>query len=482
MSDTFAAGESPEGSQELVFRGALSDYWSYSQVRDYVLVHPGLGHSMLRLYLLLRSMIHESKKNLPGAGLRRMSIDQLCWLMPGPNDKPLSISTMYQLLAGLEELDLVVPDGENLETRVELKPGEKKLSSKEKAARGILRGYVVQDLPPTAYTGWRNVWDKLNAYRPDWRENPALPPTHTTEFGEPDARGRRVDCVRQTRQSITEQPGPVLAPKTADVVFQKTGTASEDTPGPSLFQKTGPTFQKTGTAGQKTGTDLALTSENGLPKEAPLTSLSLSPAPSASPAPSEKPRARTEREKPVAPKDNPVPATPATAGAREIGEAWAEARAQAGRSVPPRGAAAVARSAAVLLAEGESFELLVAAAADMGRQERVLTKLGQHLEYFEQPTTAVPSPRSVTDPCPAHPALEAAGCRHCAADEAVERQRRELDAQRGIDDDSSRRFMAEFLAQARQPRTPADRRRAAAQRQAEEARSQSAKRAGFLAG
>ncbi|MFE2727082.1 hypothetical protein [Kitasatospora sp. NPDC059327] len=389
MSSSFAA-EKLEGSQEVMFRGPLSDYWSYSQVRDYVLVYPGLGHSMLRLYLLLRAMIHESKKNLPGSGLRRMSIDQLCWLMPGPNDKPISISTMYQLLAGLEELELVIPDGENLETRVELKPGEKKLSSKEKAARGLLRGYVVQDLPPTSYTGWRNVWDKLDAYQPDWRENPPLPPTHVTEFGEPDARGRRVDCVRQT--SAAAAGG---APEADREVFQKTGTAAEGLSAAPQFQKTGPEFQKTGPLGQKTGSDLSLTSENAPPKEAPLRSSSLSSGasvPSAPPAGSE---TGAEREKSAAPKDTQAAAPPAASDAREIGDAWAQARARAGRSVPPRGAAAVARSASVLLAEGETFELLVAAAADMGRQERVLTRLDQHLEHYQPPVAAaVPAPRA----------------------------------------------------------------------------------------
>ncbi|MFF2123552.1 hypothetical protein ACFVXH_40110 [Kitasatospora sp. NPDC058184] len=108
--------------------------------------------------------------------------------------------------------------------------------------------------------------------------------------------------------------------------------------------------------------------------------------------------------------------------------------------------------------------------------------LEKHCAKSKKPFTKRPAPRTVADPCPSHPNLEAAGCRHCAADAVVDRQRRALDEQMGIDDESSRRFMAEFLAQARQPRTPADRRRDAAQRQAEEARRQSAKRAGFLAG
>ncbi|MER7035723.1 hypothetical protein, partial [Streptomyces albidoflavus] len=39
--------------------------------------------------------------------------------------------------------------------------------------------YKVHDLPPDVHVGWANTWQKLDAYRPDWRENPITPPTHT---------------------------------------------------------------------------------------------------------------------------------------------------------------------------------------------------------------------------------------------------------------------------------------------------------------
>ncbi|MFI1161393.1 hypothetical protein [Streptomyces sioyaensis] len=219
-------------------------------IRDYLLVMHGLPHTALRLYELLRSMIAETKKRQPGAGLRRMSIDQLCWLLPGVKDKPVSVSTMYELLGILERLDLVVPNGEVREIE-----GASQLKGKEKAAKGILRGFTVKDLPPAAYTGWRNAWDKLDAYRPDWRENPPQPPTHLTTFGSASSDGRRVDQVHLS-----------AAPQGS---FQKTGTPSTGSDlGADPFQKTGTPFQETGTAGQKTGTDRALTSQNRAPKEA----------------------------------------------------------------------------------------------------------------------------------------------------------------------------------------------------------------------
>jgi glutaredoxin len=86
------------------------------------------------------------------------------------------------------------------------------------------------------------------------------------------------------------------------------------------------------------------------------------------------------------------------------------------------------------------------------------------------------------NPCPNHPRLEAAGCPQCAADHEVDRQRRVLDAERGIDDESARQALAALIQRGQKPRSAADRSRDAAVRQAEEARRQSDKRAEYLAG
>ncbi|MET9403935.1 hypothetical protein [Kitasatospora sp. NPDC002965] len=94
------------------------------------------------------------------------------------------------------------------------------------------------------------------------------------------------------------------------------------------------------------------------------------------------------------------------------------------------------------------------------------------------PDTA-PGPEN---PCPDHPRLEAAGCPQCAADDVVDRQRRALDAERGIDDESARAALAALIQRGQKPRTTADRGREAAARQAEEVRRQSARRAEYLAG
>ncbi|MEU7435650.1 hypothetical protein AB0B07_33155 [Streptomyces sioyaensis] len=177
--------------ENLVFTGDIADYWSCTQVHDYLLVMPELPHTALRLYELLRSMIAESQKHQPDTGLRQVSIDQLCWLLPGVNGKPTSASLMYELLGTLEHLDLVTPTGmQEIE-------GVNQLKGKEKAVRGILRGFQVKDLPPTAYTGWRNALDKLDAYEPEWRENAPQPPTHLTMLGASDDEGHQMTEIQR---------------------------------------------------------------------------------------------------------------------------------------------------------------------------------------------------------------------------------------------------------------------------------------------
>src|SRR5690348_13577519 len=94
---------------EYAFLGDITDYWTYTLVRDRLLLMPGLTDPAMRMYLIVRSMIAESKKNLPGQGLRRMTIDQMCFLLTRDMGKPVSVSLMYQILALLEELDLMVP-------------------------------------------------------------------------------------------------------------------------------------------------------------------------------------------------------------------------------------------------------------------------------------------------------------------------------------------------------------------------------------
>jgi hypothetical protein len=134
---------------EASYAGEFTDRWSYTNVRDWVLLYPDLSRTSLHLYLILRSMIVEKRDT----GLRRMTIDQLCYLLPGIDGKDTSRTAGKDALRNLlEEGFLVCLDDEGSQPS-----GPRK--------------YLVKDLPPRPnYDGWRNAWDKLDAYTPNWRE------------------------------------------------------------------------------------------------------------------------------------------------------------------------------------------------------------------------------------------------------------------------------------------------------------------------
>ncbi|MFP8886807.1 hypothetical protein [Streptomyces mangrovi] len=385
---TRSANELPdqEGADQLVeFSGSITDYWSYSQIRDYLVLMPGLSHTAVRLYLILRSMVTEASRR-PRGGLRRMTIDQLCWLLPGPKGKPTSVSTMYQLLKELEQAGLIVPkDSREVE-------GVSGLKGKEKAAKGIARGFAVEEMPPTSYTGWRNAWDKLDAYRPDWRENPPQPPTHLTEY-EQSEDGRMTARVRL----VDADGGPFQKTGTDEEAFQKTGKPQIEGGDTPLFQKTGTSFQDSGTLSQDSGTDPALTSENDPPLRSSLKEALSSPVPPVTAAPSSVAEEGTEREERTAAPENPSASTapsPSEGGEHHdvrVTEAWIASRQKHGHGVPPLARKRMIEQAAELLAEGVDPEYLVAAAADMGSRS-TWYDLRRHLEKFVRPAS-VPGQR-----------------------------------------------------------------------------------------
>ncbi|MFE1075147.1 hypothetical protein ACFW5W_28510 [Streptomyces sp. NPDC058783] len=372
-----AAAAVPDGDELFEFSGTITDYWSYTMVRDYVMLMPGMTHTAFRLYSLLRSMMTEASRRRPRGGMRRMTIDQLCWLLPGPNDKPMSVSAMYEVLKTLEKLNLVVP-----KDAVEL-AGITKLKGKARAAQGISRGFTVHDIRPAdVHVGWRNAWDKLDAYRPDWRDNPPQPPTHLTEV-ETSPSGQTLAHVRL----VDAQGKP----------FQKTGTPQVTGDEDPSFQKTGSPFQKTGTPDQISGTDLPLTSENDHPLRSSLKEASLSGDPGAPSDPAVTAKAGTGGEETSAsPANDTAPSAtaeePDTHDDVRVAEAWMESRQKHGHGVPARSRGSMIRAAAELLAEGIAVEDLVAAAADMGSRANWYS-LERHLEKFVPPKTSVPGQR-----------------------------------------------------------------------------------------
>lgn len=343
-----------ETAEELEFVGDITDYWSYTQVRDWVLLRPGITRTSLHLYLLLRAMVSETARRT-GGGLRRMSLDQLCYLLPGVNDKPASPTMVKDALRLLDEHGLVVnPDGGRLVT-----------STGKGGIQNSFRKYQVNDLPPGEYVGWRNVWDKLDAYTPDWRENPPQPPVHT----------RTEDGVRQTSgQPQAGAAAPAAAPKA------------------------------------RAGKSAAPSAGKAARKSASF--------PSATKA---APKKRAAKEAP------PQDAAPAdTSSAAPVVDAWVNGMKAGGRPFLPKRAAAIATEAAEILAAGADLDHLCRVAEWMGRMKPTWKVLEDAMTWPEAPQPSVPGQRSgrpALEMCKHHPAFEAGDCPQCRLAERERQQR-----------------------------------------------------------
>jgi hypothetical protein len=341
-----------EAAEELEFVGDITDYWSYTQVRDWVLLRPGMTRTALHLYLLLRAMVSETARRT-GGGLRRMSLDQLCYLLPGVNDKPASLTMVKDALRLLDEHGLVVnPEGGRLVT-----------STGKGGIQNSFRKYQVNDLPPDEYVGWRNVWDKLDAYTPDWRDNPAVPPAHT-----------------RTKDGVHQHPGRKSDSRTDQV-------RSSETAGRFDGRKSDESGRKSDRTGRKKNACRSVTSENAVPKETPQRSSSLSSAPAATAAPTA--RAETETEKRG--ESSAAPETTATAPAAgapsctPVVEAWANGMKAGGRPFLPRRAAAISAEATELLAAGADLDHLCRVAEWMGRMKPTWRILEDAMTWPEAP-------------------------------------------------------------------------------------------------
>jgi hypothetical protein len=130
----------------------------YVRVMQWIALHPDIPHTAFRVYSVVRSLYTHRRD------LRSISLDELRWLTPGVNGKPMSETVLRDALKVLERFGLVTnPDG--------------------KAKSWLLRdpdtGEFVQrtertlqlgTLPPEGldYPGWRNSFDKLAGYRQGW--------------------------------------------------------------------------------------------------------------------------------------------------------------------------------------------------------------------------------------------------------------------------------------------------------------------------
>lgn len=349
-----------DAAEEIEFDGDITDYWTHTQVRDWVLLLPDMTRTALHLYLVLRSMVYETARR-KGGGLRRMSLDQLCYLLPGVNKKPCSPTMIKDALKLLGELDLVVnPDGGRLVT-----------STGRGGIQNSFRKYKVNDLPPDAFVGWRNVWDKLDAYTPDWRENPPQPPLHTlTEEGV---------IIQTPAGRPTGAAAPAAAPK-------------PKTPKPDAPAKEAPARKLGGASGTKSA-----------PKK-------------------QTPKKAAPKKDQEGGEDVPVD----TSAAKPVVDAWTEGMKAGGRPFLPRRAALIATEAAELLAAGADVDHLCRVAEWMGRMKPTWKVLEDAMTWPEAPQPSVPGQRSgrpAAEMCEHHPAFEVGDCPQCRLAERERQQR-----------------------------------------------------------
>ncbi|MEF2529983.1 hypothetical protein [Streptomyces sp. CS62] len=224
--------------------------------------------------------------------------------------------------------------------------------------------------------GWRNVWDKLDAYTPDWRENPPQPPLHTrTDDGK----------VRRT----SNRPQPAAAPASAAGAEQPAAPAGSGT-----------------AEGEGTARPAAPKSRRSAPAAKP-------PAAKAAP--------KKQAKKAAA----PPPASPDVddSATAPVVAAWASGMTASGHPYLPKRAAAIGAEAAELLAAGADVDHLCRLAEWMGRVKPSWKSIENAMTWPDAPQASVPNQRSGPPMCERHPAFEEGDCSPCRLAERERRRR-----------------------------------------------------------
>lgn len=152
--------EADEGNVAFELVAAEGMTWSYTPIRDWIMLIPELRGAPFQLYCLLRSLLFEKSSTRV---LRKLTLDELCFLFPGVNGKPTSESTMKALLKTLAEWRLVTDRG-------------REVKSGGRGQIDVSRRLQIHDLPELPYAGWTNAWQKLQDYRKDWKDREVRPP------------------------------------------------------------------------------------------------------------------------------------------------------------------------------------------------------------------------------------------------------------------------------------------------------------------
>lgn len=175
--------------------------WHYTTMRDWIAVCPEISATAIRLYWIVRSIMHEK-----GDKSRRLSIDQLCWLLPGVNGKPTSITRVKDALRELEQAGLLSnPDGAVTRQWV-MDPAT------GQQTRENFRRWQIHDLAPEGYGHWRSAIAKLAAYpgigwqNTEGRKSASQAGPRLSTALRP---GETPETAGQTESRISAQPGRI---------------------------------------------------------------------------------------------------------------------------------------------------------------------------------------------------------------------------------------------------------------------------------
>jgi hypothetical protein len=209
------------------------DYWRFAQVKDWMLLCEDIPHVDIRVYGVFRSLAANAPRG------RRLSKDEIRWLVPGVNGKPMSMRTLEESLRRLAASGLVVAEHGNVNTR-----SARNSQGRWERVETLL--WRVNELPAEGedYQGWHTVQEGLDAYPgPGWDERDTRRPAPLPE--DPDDRGPgaappaprtpepgRGDRARKTADgpARSEQPKRrVAAGRTARAATRKSALAARKT-------------------------------------------------------------------------------------------------------------------------------------------------------------------------------------------------------------------------------------------------------------
>jgi hypothetical protein len=138
-------------NQEVQFSAPDDGGWHHTVMRDWIAVCPDIGPTAFRLYAITRSLLIEKRGQV-----RKLTLLELCKLLPGPNGKPSGLGRIRDAVRELSAVGLyTTPDGKPITTSSSAKAAEKPMSIR------------INDYPAKgwAYQGPRNAFAALDAVR-----------------------------------------------------------------------------------------------------------------------------------------------------------------------------------------------------------------------------------------------------------------------------------------------------------------------------